>query len=114
MAVVLGTAQTVAPQAKAPAITPVAPTAAAATVTRLHAASSQIWPRLRVESGGSERLPFLQEANTGRLVATEPDTIRFLELILEQLRIQNSLLLQWMDHEGAFNARSGQEESLPL
>lgn len=52
----------------------------------------QRFRRLRVESGGSERLPFAQEPGTNKLIASVPDVYSKVEELLLQQQITNKLL----------------------
>ena len=66
----------------------------------------QILPRVRVEAGGSQKLPLAQEINTNKLFCSNPDMYRIMESILIQSAMQTQILAQ------AFNITlpSGWEE----
>lgn len=74
----------------APTIAPTQPTA---YVDNKFAKYPQNFRRLRVETGGSERLPFAQEPYTNRQIVTDPDNRRILESILVELKNIRSVLL---------------------
>lgn len=70
----------------APTVNPTQPTA---YVEPKFANYPQRFRRLRVEAGGSERLPFAQEPNTNRMVVSTPDLYRIQEeqlLVLMDIR----------------------------
>jgi len=96
LATVLGAVQlwrtgfTATEQIVAPTINPTQPTSYAGS---MYARFPQIFPRLRVESGGSERLPFNQEMGTNNIVVTVPGMISLLERIEEQIRFLNQLTM---------------------
>lgn len=74
----------------APTIAPTQPTT---YVENKFAKVPQQFRRLRVETGGSERLPFAQEPYTNKQIVTDPDNRRILESILVELKNIRSVLL---------------------
>ena len=72
---------------QAPTVNPTMPTTYPAPQ---FAKYPQIFRRLRVESGGDQKLPFAQEANTNRIIVSTPDAVRLLEEILLELKTLNS------------------------
>lgn len=74
----------------APTIAPTQPTA---YVENKFAKYPQNFRRLRVETGGSERLPFAQEPYTNRQIVTNPEERQLLESILVELKNIRSVLL---------------------
>ena len=77
---------TAAEQIVAPTINPTQPTTYA---SNQFAQTPQIFPRLRVESAGSQKLPFAQEANTNAIITSNPTAISLLEQILIQIMVLN-------------------------
>lgn len=73
-------------QVTAPIINPTMPTSYA---DNKFARYAQIYQRLRVEIGGSERLPFAQEQNTNKMMVSNDDERRLLEEILIQMQQLN-------------------------
>jgi hypothetical protein len=49
----------------------------------------QLYPRLRVEAGGSQKLPLAQEVNTNRMLVSYPELYSVLEQILISLQVLN-------------------------
>lgn len=75
----------------APTVNPTQPTA---YVEPKFANYPQRFRRLRVEAGGSERLPFAQEPDTNRMVVATPDLYRIQEeQLLVLMDIRNLLKL---------------------
>jgi len=70
----------------APTINPTQPTTYA---SNQFAQTPQIFPRLRVEIGGSTKLPFAQEQNTNAMLTANPVAVSLLEQILIQLTLLN-------------------------
>lgn len=97
---VLGTSTVVNPQAQPIPIAPVAPTANAGAVGNMFANSPQIFPRVRVEAAGSEKLPFAQEKYTNRLQTVSDSSDILLRQILTQLKVLNCLYMQFLDRNG--------------
>lgn len=75
----------------APVVAPAQPTTYAAP---MWANTPQRLRRLRVEAGGSERLPLAQEPGTNRLLVATPELFSLLEEMLLQARLTNQLLSQ--------------------
>jgi len=73
--------------AVAPTINPAQP---ATYPSNQFAQYPQIFPRLRVESAGSQKLPFAQEANTNQMLVSNPSAVTLLEQILIQLTLLNN------------------------
>lgn len=71
------------------AIAPVAPTAQTTPTATMYQRTPQIYPRARVEIGGSEKLPFAQEAYTNRMLISSPELYRIMEELLVEMRIMN-------------------------
>jgi len=51
----------------------------------------QQFPRLRVESGGDQKLPFAQEVTTNRMLISNPEVYSIFEKILLQLQVLNNM-----------------------
>ena len=97
---VLGTGTVVSPQAKPLPVVPVADTLNAGAKGNMFNVFPDIFPRVRVESAGSERQPFAQEKYTNKLQITNDEEIIILKNILSQLEVLNCLALQWIDKNG--------------
>jgi hypothetical protein len=69
-----------------PTVSPAQPTTYAAN---MFAKYPQLFPRLRVEAGGDQKLPLAQEVNTNRLLVAYPEIYSLLEQILITLNILN-------------------------
>jgi hypothetical protein len=54
----------------------------------------QILPRVRVESAGSEKLPFAQEVTTNRQLIAYPELLSMLEKILFQIMVLNDITMK--------------------
>lgn len=91
IATVLGTTLAVNPQAQRALIAPVAPTLPTTYVSNAFAKSPQIYPRVMVESGGSERLPFAQEQGSNQQLMFDPRCYSLLEQIFIELKTLNLL-----------------------
>ena len=85
------------PQAKPAIIAPVAPTLPASYLGNLFSKLPQIFPRLKVESGGDKQLPFAQEDNTWKLKTSDDEIRVLLQEILLQVTITNNLYIQELD-----------------
>jgi hypothetical protein len=72
-----------------PTVNPTQPTTYAAPKFSRY---PQKFRRIRVESAGSERLPFAQEASTNRMIVSAPELYRILEEILVEIRNTNDIL----------------------
>lgn len=70
-------------------IAPSAPTAQATPTATMYQRTPQIYKRVRVEAGGSEKLPFAQEPATNRMIVATPELYRIMEEILVELKIMN-------------------------
>jgi hypothetical protein len=103
LATVLGTGTVISPQAVPLPIAPVAPTANAGAVGNLFNNIPTIFPRIRAEIAGSERLPFAQEKNTNKMQVTNDDAIILLKQILNALKVMNCFTLQQLDYNGFKN-----------
>ena len=71
------------------------PTQNTTYISKLVAQQPQIYSRLRVEAGGSEKLPFAQEQGTNQMVVTDDSAYPILESILLQLRALNEIMIQF-------------------
>lgn len=65
------------------------------TATSFNKPSSRYWPqvypRLRVEAGGSQKLPFAQDPNNNRMMVSFPELQSLMEAVVYQLTLQNQL-----------------------
>lgn len=82
-------AATINPAANRAIIAPVAPTLPTTYVSNAFSKTPQIYQRVMVESAGSERLPFAQEAYSNRIVVAFPELLSMMEKIFDQLRMLN-------------------------
>jgi hypothetical protein len=103
LATVFGGGTVISPTAIPIPIVPLAPTTNAGAVGNLFNMLPSIYPKLRVEASGSERLPLAQEKNTNRLQVVNSDSDNYLRQILTALKVQNCLLMQWIDKNGFAN-----------
>lgn len=88
------------PQAGAPRIIPVAPATPTSGISNFLTKFPQIFNRLRVESGGSMRVPFAQEEETSKMLTSDLKIRNLLEEILVELRVMNNMKMQELDSEG--------------
>ena len=96
LAVVLGTSAvyrlgfTAAEQIVAPTVNPTQPTAYAGP---MYSRYPQLFPRVRVETGGDQKLPYAQEYATNRILVATPELYSKLEEVLFQLKTLNQLTM---------------------
>ena len=93
------------PQAGAARIIPVVPTTPTSGISNFLTQFPQIFNRLRVESGGSQRVPFTQEEGTYKLKTSDDETRMLLQSILRQLEILNNFTYQQLDYNGMKNLK---------
>jgi hypothetical protein len=97
LAIALGTAAlfrlgfTVAEQVVAPTLNPAQPTTYAGP---MYARYPQLFPRLRVEIGGDQKLPLAQDPLNKRLLVETPEIYSMLEQIKFQLQMLNQLTMR--------------------
>jgi hypothetical protein len=78
-------------QVVAPTINPTQPTVYAGP---MYSRYPQIFPRMRVESAGDQRLPFAQEPISNRMMVATPELYSMLEQILIQIKVLNNMYIQ--------------------
>jgi len=71
------------------AVAQAAPALPATYVSRSWSTWPQYYPRLRVEAGGDQKLPFAQQPNSNELKVAYPDMLRLFETMIMQLALLN-------------------------
>jgi hypothetical protein len=93
-------------QANPAKIIPVAPTLPTSGINNFLASYfPQIFQRLRVESAGSNRVPFKQEDNTDKILTSDDNVRLLLQNILRQLEILNIFKYQELERNGHPNLK---------
>jgi len=59
----------------------------------------QVFPRVRVEVAGDQKIPIAQDPQTKRLFVAQPEMYAMLEQVLIQLKLQNQMFMQVYDIE---------------